>query len=74
MAPMVDGEETMGGLEAEPGRAPVSTALWTEIGPTKVLGAGKGPGCSRRGPRRRKSTKSSVARGEGLDGSVARTA
>jgi len=49
-APMVDGGETMGGLKAKPGGAPVSTApfpemesnpavvSWVEIGPTKVWG------------------------------------
>lgn len=71
---MADGGEAMGGLEAEPGRAPVltavfsghgggpSTALWAEIGPTKVLGGGKEPGGSSRGPKRQKSVKSSVAK------------
>ena len=50
---MVDGGETTDGLEAEPGGAPVSTAAFSghgggssaemrvEIGPTKVLGAGR---------------------------------
>ena len=53
VAPMVDGGETTGGLEAEPGGAPVSTVAFSghgggssaemrvEIGPTKVLGAGR---------------------------------
>ena len=50
---MVDGGETTGGLEAEPGGAPVSTAAFSgheggpltemraEIDPTKALGAGR---------------------------------
>ena len=50
---MVDGGEKTGGLEAEPGGAPVSTAAFSEHGggpstemrveidPTKVLGSGR---------------------------------
>ena len=76
---MVDSRETTGGLEADPGGAPVSTAAFSghggglstelraEIDPTKMLGAGKGLICSRCGPRRRKSVKSPAAK-EGLDG------
>ena len=77
MAPVVDDGETTAGLEADPGVAPVSmaifsryggvpsTALWAETGSTKVLRVEEGPGCSRRGPRRRKSKKRPVARGRG---------
>ena len=64
MAPMVDSGETTGGLEAEPGGAPVLTAAFlgltsglavesrVEIGPTKLLGM---PWCSMRDPSRRES-------------------
>ena len=77
MAPVGDDRETAGGLEAEPGGKPVSTAaffrhggalstvLWAETGPTKVLKAGEGPRSSRRSPRRRKSIMSSLTRGRG---------
>ena len=71
---MVDGGETTGGLVAESGGAPVFTAAFSrpasgpavgpraKIDPTNLLGA---PGCSMRGPKRRKSPKSSSARGRG---------
>lgn len=77
MAPMVDGGETTGGLIAEPGGAPASTAqvadspsgpaavMWVEIGPMKVLGAENRPEESMQGPRRRKSPKSSSVKGIG---------
>ena len=74
MAPMVDSGETTGGLEAEPGGAPVFMAAFSgltsglavesrvEIGPKKLLGV---PWCSMRYPSKRKSPKSSAMRGRG---------
>lgn len=62
MASMVNYGETTGGLAAKPGEAPV---LWVELGPTKVLGAEKGPVESMSDSRRRKSLKSSSVKGVG---------
>ena len=77
MVPMVDGGETTGSPNAKPGGAPASTAQvvdmagasaavsCVEMGPMKVLVAGKGPEESMRGPRRRTSPKSSSVKGVG---------
>ena len=74
MAPMVDSGETTGGLEAEPGGAPVFTVAFSEptsglavesrveIRRTKLLGV---PGCSMRDPSRRKSPKLSTVSARG---------
>ena len=75
MVPMVDGGETTGSANAKPGGSPASTVQvvdmagapaavsWVEMGPMKVLVTGKGPEESMRGPRRRKSPKSSSVKG-----------
>ena len=75
MALIVGGGGTTGDMESESGGAPAFTTVlsrppsgpvaesWTEIGPTKMLGAGNGAGCYMRGLSRRKSPKSLSVRG-----------
>lgn len=72
MAPDVDGEEKTSGLLAKLEGTAAATAdlsqlasdpavySWVEIGPMKVLGAGKGSERSMYGSSRRKSPKSSL--------------
>ena len=74
---MVDSGETTGGLEAEPGGAPVLMAAFSgstsglavesrvAIGPTKLLGV---PGCSLRDPNWRKIAEVVSGEGKRLDG------